>query len=405
MTQREGATTGLAVPSASAGTSSRPSSSMKRPVVALLAGLEHEQHSSGQVVAVRLQQAGGAGEHRHVQVGAGVHHVVGGAGELGARVLVHWQCVHVAAQQDRRPGPPSVEHGGHPARALVQRDVEPEVVDRLEHALSCEAGRFRSRGADARRGAGALRREGGPAPRPAGRSWPWGMVGTPPAGRRGRSRAQVPFVQVLVGCPLWMHGTALLAGRRWWPPCAPSCSRRPVAPPRRPVPLEGPVGNEADRERHRFRATNALLQMIYGPIGSLLEVGCGEDTTVPPCCGVRRPDGSRCLRPRHPPCRRGCLVRRSSPARSPPSRGGPRPDASMSSSPARCCTTAGSRPGCSPTWSTSAGRGVFVTCYAEGMDLVRDAVVSRRACTGRIPLRRHGAGSGVVACAPAMMRW
>ena len=43
-------------------------------VVALLAGLEHEQHAAGELVAVRGEQLGGADEHRRVGVvAAGVH--------------------------------------------------------------------------------------------------------------------------------------------------------------------------------------------------------------------------------------------------------------------------------------------------------------------------------------------
>ena len=37
-----------------------------------------------------------------------------------------------------------------------------------------------------------------------------------------------------------------------------------------------PWGMDSEREQHRFRTTNALLTDTYGPIDSMLEVGCGE---------------------------------------------------------------------------------------------------------------------------------
>ena len=97
--------TGDGVPSASGGTSSSPSSSMKRaPWCALLAGLEHEQHPAGQLVAVRRQQpaprrpaspCGCRGRRRASRPSTRER-------EVEAGVLVQRQGVHVAAQQDRR---------------------------------------------------------------------------------------------------------------------------------------------------------------------------------------------------------------------------------------------------------------------------------------------------------------
>ena len=105
-------------------------------VVALLAGLEHEQHPPGQVGPAGGQQPGRAGEHGHVRVvPAGVHGAVDLAGEVQAGLLGHGQRVHVAAQQDGRPRLVAGEQGGDAAGLLVQVDVQPEAVDLLEYAL------------------------------------------------------------------------------------------------------------------------------------------------------------------------------------------------------------------------------------------------------------------------------
>ena len=72
-------------------------------VVALLAGLEHEQHPAGELAGAVGEQPGGADEHRRVGVvPAGVHRVVDARREVEPGVLVQRQGVHVAAQQDRR---------------------------------------------------------------------------------------------------------------------------------------------------------------------------------------------------------------------------------------------------------------------------------------------------------------
>ena len=72
-------------------------------VMALLAGLEHEQHPAGEVVAVPRQQPGRADEHRGVGVvAARVHLAVVLRREVEAGVLVQRKGVHVAAQQHRR---------------------------------------------------------------------------------------------------------------------------------------------------------------------------------------------------------------------------------------------------------------------------------------------------------------
>jgi cyclopropane fatty-acyl-phospholipid synthase-like methyltransferase len=139
-----------------------------------------------------------------------------------------------------------------------------------------------------------------------------------------------------------------------------------------------PWDMSSEREQHRFRATNALLQDIYGPIGSLLEVGCGEGHhsrhLAAVCDDLTGIDVS------------ARAVRRATSGL---------PGATFTAG------TIATQP-----WRAEAGRfdvvvacevlyyvqdldrlladlecvsrrGVFVTCYAEGMDLVRDAVDSR----------------------------
>ena len=85
------------------------------PVVALLARLEHEQHPPGELVAAGGEQLGRADQHRRVGVvAAGVHRVVDGGREVEARVLGHRQGVHVAPQEDRRPGRVPVSRAAMP---------------------------------------------------------------------------------------------------------------------------------------------------------------------------------------------------------------------------------------------------------------------------------------------------
>lgn len=40
--------------------------------------------------------------------------------------------------------------------------------------------------------------------------------------------------------------------------------------------IEDPWGMETERERTRFSATNAIIESAFEPVGSLLEIGCGE---------------------------------------------------------------------------------------------------------------------------------
>ena len=105
-------------------------------VVALLAGLEHEQHAPGEVVAAAGEQLGGAGEHRRVGVvTAGVHRPVVAGGEVEPGVLVQRQGIHVAAQQDRRPRTVAGQQGGDAARRLVDGHVDGQPFQRAEHDL------------------------------------------------------------------------------------------------------------------------------------------------------------------------------------------------------------------------------------------------------------------------------
>ena len=105
-------------------------------VLALLAGLEHEQHPAGELAGTVGEQAGGADEHRRVGVvPAGVHLVVVLRGEVEPGVLGERQRVHVAAQQHRRPRLAAGQQRRHAARGLVHGDVEGQRFDRRQHLL------------------------------------------------------------------------------------------------------------------------------------------------------------------------------------------------------------------------------------------------------------------------------
>ena len=70
-------------------------------VTRLLARLEHEDHVTQQLAAVRRQQLGGAAEHRGVQVvPTGVHRPVDPRREVEAGLFPYRQPVHVGPQQD-----------------------------------------------------------------------------------------------------------------------------------------------------------------------------------------------------------------------------------------------------------------------------------------------------------------
>ena len=106
-------------------------------VVALLARLEHEQHAPGDVGALGAQQLGGTDQHRGVRVvTAGMHAPIAARREVEPGVFCQRQGVHVAAQQHRRAGPAAFEQRGDPAGGLVERDVEGQSIERLEHVLT-----------------------------------------------------------------------------------------------------------------------------------------------------------------------------------------------------------------------------------------------------------------------------
>jgi hypothetical protein len=106
-------------------------------VVPLLTRLEHEQHAPGDLAGASRQQARRAHQHRGVRVvAARVHRVAHLRRELEARVLGHRQRVHVAAEQHRRPRLATRQHGGDAAGGLVQRDVQRQSLDRLEHDVA-----------------------------------------------------------------------------------------------------------------------------------------------------------------------------------------------------------------------------------------------------------------------------
>ena len=105
--------------------------------LALLAGLEHEQHPAGISSRRASSSLAAAGQHRRVGVvPAGMHPVVGGRAEFEPGVLVERQRVHVAPQQHRRPRLAAGEQGGDARRRLVQGEVERKPVERLEHHVA-----------------------------------------------------------------------------------------------------------------------------------------------------------------------------------------------------------------------------------------------------------------------------
>ena len=102
--------------------------------VALLARLEHEQDTPGDLVAVGRQEAGGRHEHRRVRVvPAGVHDVVGARLEFEVRVLGHRQGVHVAAQQHRSPATRAFEDCDQTRRRGSSLESEREPGERRLH--------------------------------------------------------------------------------------------------------------------------------------------------------------------------------------------------------------------------------------------------------------------------------
>ena len=105
-------------------------------VMALLAGLEHEQHATGDVVAPLGQQLALRSTSIAVWVSwpqACMHPSTCDAKSSPVSSGIS-QRVHVAAQQHRRAGASPSRSGRDPARRLVQRDVERQAVERLEHA-------------------------------------------------------------------------------------------------------------------------------------------------------------------------------------------------------------------------------------------------------------------------------
>ena len=103
---------------------------------ALLARLEHEDHVAGEVVAGRAEQLGRADEHRHVQiVAAGVHRTRHRGRVLQARLLLHRQRIHVAAQQHRAARPAAAQHGDDRGQVAAGRDLQRQPGQRVENAL------------------------------------------------------------------------------------------------------------------------------------------------------------------------------------------------------------------------------------------------------------------------------
>ena len=104
-------------------------------VVALFAGLEHEQHRAGEQVAATGEEARGPDEHCRVRImAARVHGARHLRGEGKARLFRHRQRVHVGAQQDRGPRPRAGQSRDDRRRALSRSDVEAEAAESPEHS-------------------------------------------------------------------------------------------------------------------------------------------------------------------------------------------------------------------------------------------------------------------------------
>ena len=104
------------------------------PVEALFAGLEHEDHVTGEVRASGAEQLGGADQAGGVQVvAAGVHHPVVPGGVVQPGALGDRQGVHVAAEQYRRAGPGAAQHRGDRGDLGAGADLQRQRGERGEH--------------------------------------------------------------------------------------------------------------------------------------------------------------------------------------------------------------------------------------------------------------------------------
>lgn len=107
-----------------------------RPVVPLLARLEHEHHIALEALPAVREQRRRADEPGGVQiVPAGMHPARQLGGVLHPRQLVHRQRVHVPPQQHRPAGTATAQHGRDRGQLLAQRDLERETVERGEDLL------------------------------------------------------------------------------------------------------------------------------------------------------------------------------------------------------------------------------------------------------------------------------
>ena len=104
-----------------------------RAAVALLAGLEHEEHPTRQLRPSIDEQPRRAQQHRDVGVvAAGVHRPVDLGGEVEPSVLGQRQGVHVGAEEDRRAGLGAVDQRGDGAEPAPEDRLEPEPLELLD---------------------------------------------------------------------------------------------------------------------------------------------------------------------------------------------------------------------------------------------------------------------------------
>ena len=106
---------------------------IERAAVALFAGLEHEPDIARERIGPGAEQVRGARQHGRVGiVAAGVHSLRLLRSKRKARVLGHWQCVHVSAQEHRRTGVDPAQGGDHTAGGFRAAHFEVQPIEGIK---------------------------------------------------------------------------------------------------------------------------------------------------------------------------------------------------------------------------------------------------------------------------------
>ena len=108
-----------------------------RPVIALLAGLEHEHHATGRELARRATSMRAALTSIATWVSCPQACMAPATSEANGRpgVFLQGQGVHVGAQQHRGARPAALERGHDRGRLLAGARLQTETVERLQHRL------------------------------------------------------------------------------------------------------------------------------------------------------------------------------------------------------------------------------------------------------------------------------